>query len=172
MELDDSDNSSEPPPIPGDRPELSQFIENMGLHYQDYGFSRIGGRIIGLLLVTPRPVSSEEMAEALQVSRSSISTNLRTLLMADMVEKVSLPGDRLDYYLLAEDPWQKALEMRLAAVLPLKEVAEEGLQGLNDQHPARERLEEMIVWVDLVEEMVSRLRQEWQSRQQVPAGTG
>ncbi len=172
MELEGSDNSAETPPIPEDKRSLSQFIENMGLHYQDYGIPRIGGRIIGLLLVTPRPVSSEEMAEALQVSRSSVSTNLRTLLMTDLVEKVSLPGDRLDYYTLADDPWQKTLEMRLAAILPLKEVAEEGLDGLRNGSPIRQRLEEMITWVDMVEEMTQRMRQEWQSRQELPAGSG
>ncbi len=172
IELEGSDNSAETPPIPEDSRSLSQFIENMGLHYQDYGIPRIGGRIMGLLLVTPRPVSSEEMAETLQVSRSSVSTNLRTLLMADLVEKVSLPGDRLDYYTLADDPWQKTLEMRLATVLPLKEVAEEGLEGMDERHPARRRLEEMITWVDMVEGMTLRLRQEWQSRQELPAGPG
>ncbi len=169
MERESRDHSTDQLPIPGDHRSLSQFIENMGLHYQDYGIPRIGGRIVGLLLVTPRPVSSEELAETLQVSRSSVSTNLRTLLMADLVEKVSLPGDRLDYYTLANDPWQKTLEMRLETIFPLKEVAEEGLTGIDDGHPARQRLEEMIAWVNMVEGMTQRLRQEWQSRQELPA---
>jgi DNA-binding transcriptional ArsR family regulator len=99
MELDDGD-SSDNPPLPEDSPVISQFIENMGLHYQHYGLSRISGRILGLLLVTPQPISSEEMAEALQVSRSSVSTNLRTLLMTGLIEKVSLPGNRVDFFTL------------------------------------------------------------------------
>ena len=170
MEIDGSGHSAGQPPLSQDLRSLSQFIENMGLHYQDYGIPRIGGRIMGLLLVTPRPISSEEMADTLQVSRSSVSTNLRTLLMADLVEKVSLLGDRLDYYTLADDPWQKTLEMRLETIFPLKEVAEEGLAGMEDSHPARQRLEEMIAWVNMVEGMTQRLRQEWQSRQDLPAG--
>lgn len=170
MDQEDADNNSDsPPPLIGENPVLSQFIENMGLHYQEYGFPRIAGRIVGLLLVTPRPISSEEMADALQVSRSSISTNLRTLLMAELIEKVSLPGDRVDYYELGSETWQKSLELRLAAILPLKEVAEEGLEGLVENHPARSRLKEMIAWVNLVENFVQRLQQEWQSIQETPA---
>jgi hypothetical protein len=36
MELDDGD-STDNPPLPEDSPFISQFIENMGLHYQHYG---------------------------------------------------------------------------------------------------------------------------------------
>jgi DNA-binding transcriptional regulator GbsR (MarR family) len=170
MELDDGD-SSDNPPLPEDSPGITQFIENMGLHYQHYGLSRISGRILGLLLVTHQPISSEGMAEALQVSRSSVSTNLRTLLMAGLVEKVSLPGNRVDYFILASGLWQKALEMRMAAITPLKTFAEQALDSLQDEHPARNRMEEMIKWVDLVDSMTQRVRHEWQSRQEVPVGS-
>ena len=138
MELDGGD-STDNPPLPEDSPGISQFIENMGLHYQDYGLSRISGRILGLLLVTPQPISSEEMAEALQVSRSSVSTNLRTLLMAGLVEKVSLPGNRVDFFILTSGLWQKALEMRMAAIMPLRMIAEQALESLKNEHPARDR---------------------------------
>lgn len=172
MELDGSDNADSTPPLLGDHPALSQFIENMGLHYQDYGVPRIGGRIIGLLLVTPRPVPSEEMADALQVSRSSISTNLKTLLMAGLVEKVSFRGERVDYFVPTESLWQKALEMRLSSILPLRSIAVQGLEGLDDQHPARPRLNQMIAWVDEVEAFVEHMRESMQSLQEVPARSG
>jgi len=171
MELEGGD-SSDSPPLPEDSPVISQFIENMGLHYQHYGLSRISGRILGLLLVTPQPISSEEMAGALQVSRSSISTNLRTLLMAGLVEKVSLPGNRVDFFILASNLWQKALDLRMAAILPLKAFAEQALESLHEEHPARSRMDEMIRWVNLVDEMTQRVRDEWQSQEEVPVGSG
>ncbi len=170
MDADEADNGADSPPLIRVTPELSQFIENMGLHYEDYGVARIGGRILGLLLVAPRPVSSEEMADALQVSRSSISTNLRTLQISDLVEKVSLPGERVDYYIFSPDAWQKALEMRLASIFDLKELAEQGLESLADEsHPARARLQQMAAWVNLVEQAVQKMTEEWISRREVPA---
>lgn len=169
MDVDDADNGADSPPPIRVTPELSQFIENMGLHYEDYGVARIGGRILGLLLVAPRPVSSEEMAEALQVSRSSISTNLRTLQLSDLVEKVSLPGERVDYYIFSPDAWHKALEMRLASIFDLKELAEQGLNGLEEDHPARMRMKQMAAWVEMVEQAVQKLTEEWISRREVPA---
>ena len=150
-------------------PELSQFIENMGLQYEAYDVPRIGGRILGLLMVSPNPMTSEEMSETLQVSRSSISTNLRTLQMTGLIEKVSVPGDRLDYYVFAEDAWLHIIEMRLEEMLALKETAEEGLENLHDNHPARKRIEEMRAWADLVQAAYQDVSKNWQSQREVPA---
>jgi DNA-binding transcriptional regulator GbsR (MarR family) len=185
MDPEEADNAGDSNPPSGQRPaqedpdnqsgpvlatpELSQFIENMGLQYEVYDVPRIGGRILGLLMVSPNPMTSEEMSETLQVSRSSISTNLRTLLMTGLIEKVSIPGDRLDYYVFAEDAWLRIIEMRLEEVLSLKEAAEEGLESLHSSHPARKRIEEMRSWADMVQTAYQHLSKNWQSQREVPA---
>jgi len=162
MEVDSTDNSGESPLE--DRPELSQFIENMGLHYEAYGVPRIGGRLLGLLMISHRPLAAEEMSETIQVSRSSVSTNLRTLQMAGLIEKVSLPGERYDYYVISETAWQSVLEMRLEGITALKELAETGLEGMEAEHPARRRLVEMKDWADMVEVSYRKMIDSWQSR--------
>jgi DNA-binding transcriptional regulator GbsR (MarR family) len=145
-----------------------QFIENIGLHFEEYGVPRIGGRILGLLLASSRPVSSEEMSEVLEVSRSSVSTNLRTLLMIGLADRVSLPGERSDYYVFSDEAWETTLEIRLDEVQSLRDMAEDGLQGMQDHHPARVRLEEILIWTDMVGKTYERLIQEWQSRKEEP----
>jgi DNA-binding transcriptional regulator GbsR (MarR family) len=147
---------------------LSQFIENTGLHFEEYGVPRIGGKILGLLLVSSRPVSSEEMSEVLEVSRSSVSTNLRTLLMTGLVDRVSLPGERSDYFVFSDEAWETTLEMRLDGIESLREMAEEGLQGMPDQHPARTRLEEILAWTDMLGKAYEQLIKEWHSRKEEP----
>lgn len=169
MDLEETDSSDSKPPISGDTNTLSQFIENMGLHFEEYGIPRIGGRILGLLLVSNRPVSPEEMSEILQVSRSSVSTNLRTLQMTGLADRVSLPGERSDFYIFSDDAWETSLEMRLEGIQSLHEMAEEGLQGMDEDHPARTRLTEILAWSDLVAETYEALIQKWNSRKEVPA---
>jgi len=171
MEPESSDSGSDSPHLPEDNSIVTQFIENMGLHFEDYEVSRIGGRMIGLMMLATGPLSSEDMAEALQVSRSSISTNLKTLLSDDLVEKVSLPGDRVDYYVIEPDFWQKILEHRLTSLLTVREAAQEGLVGLGQDDPVRPHLETIIKSLNVVDEIVQRLRKEWQSHQEVPALT-
>ena len=170
MDSEETDSGSDSnPPISGDVATLSQFIENMGLHFEDYGIPRIGGKILGLLMVSQRPVSSEEMSEVLQASRSSISTNLRTLLMTGLADRVSLFGERSDYYVFSDEAWETALEMRLEGIQSLREMAEDGLQGMADDDSSRRRLEEVIEWANMVEDTYQRLIRKWQSRKEVPA---
>jgi DNA-binding transcriptional regulator GbsR (MarR family) len=169
MEVDEADNPGDSTPPIGVQPGISQFIENMGLHYEAYDVPRIGGRILGLLMANPNPMTSEEMSDILQVSRSSISTNLKTLQMTGLVERVSLPGDRCDYYVYSEEAWLRILEMRLEQVLSMKDAAEEGLQSLEEDHPAKQRIQEMLEWADMIKGAYERMSSEWQSRREVPA---
>ncbi len=169
MVSEEADNGDSKPPLLGANITLSQFVENMGLHYEDYGVPRIGGRILGLLLLADRPIDSDEIVDVLQVSRSSVSTNLRTLLMTGLADRVSLPGERSDYYVFSTDAWEKALEMRLDSILSLRDTAEEGMAGLAENHPARERLAEIIKWVDIVEEGYEKMLESWQAFKEVSA---
>lgn len=169
MEGDRTDAAADSTPPLGSEPGVSQFIENMGLQYEAYDVPRIGGRILGLLMATPNPMASEEMSDLLQVSRSSISTNLRTLQMAGLVEQVSVPGDRRDYYVYAEDAWLRILEMRREQILSMQEAAEDGLELLREGHPARQRIVEMLQWSEMVKNAYERMSSDWQSRNRAPA---
>jgi DNA-binding transcriptional regulator GbsR (MarR family) len=170
MDSEETDSASDSNlPLSGDTTTLSQFIENMGLHFEEYGVPRIGGRILGLLLASSRPVSSEEMSEVLEVSRSSVSTNLRTLLMTGLADRISLPGERSDFYVFSDEAWETTLEIRMDGIESLREMAEDGLQGMADHHPARARLEEILSWTDMVGTAYEQLIKEWQSRKEEPA---
>ncbi len=169
MESEDTDSASDStPPLNGDLSPLSQFIENMGLYFEEYDVPRIGGRILGRLLAASRPISADEMAEALAVSRSSVSTNLRTLLMTGLADRVSLPGERNDLFVASDEAWEVILKIRLGRVESLREMAEDGLGGISDQHPARKRLEEILAWTDLVSKAYKGILEEWQSRKEEP----
>lgn len=83
------------------------FIERIGVLAEEHGFARIAGRLIGLLLLEPGPLSLDELAELLQVSKASVSTNARLLEQLGIVERVGHPGERRDYYRISDDPWEQ-----------------------------------------------------------------
>ena len=56
---------------------VADFVERMGLTLEGEGLPRIAGRLFGFLLVHPEAYSLDELAERLQVSKASISTNAR-----------------------------------------------------------------------------------------------
>jgi len=169
MEADQTDSPGESKPLIRLTPELSKFVENMGLHYERYGVPRSGGRILGLLLLAQEPLAPEQLAEILEISRSNISTNLRVLQMSGLVEKVALPGERCDYYIFAPDAWERQLRSQMESVMELQEIAQEGLSGVEDEDPVRVRIEEMVDWVNLLEGVYHRVIDQWQSRNRLPA---
>ncbi len=61
------------------------------------------------------------------------------------------------------------MEMKLEGIQSLGEMAEEGLQGLEEDHPAQERLKEILAWSHMVESTFEDLIKKWQSRKEVPA---
>jgi DNA-binding transcriptional regulator GbsR (MarR family) len=89
---------------------VRNFIERLGLLLEREGLPRIAGRIFGYLLIHAEACSLDELSERLQVSKGSVSTNARHLEMIGLLERVSEPGDRRDYYRMGPDAWERMLE--------------------------------------------------------------
>ena len=151
---------------------LNRFIEGMGVYFEKEGVPRIGGRILGLLLATSGPLSAEQMASRLKVSRASISTNIRMLTASGLVERMSFLDHRHTFYSMAEDVWGKAISAGREKVQAFRSIAEMGLSMLPTEDPARRRLEEMIEWSDMMSEVYEKVLVEWQARRSMgtPAG--
>lgn len=95
---------------------MERIIERMGLIAEADGLPRIAGRIFGFLLLTPAPCSLEAIAEALGVSRASVSTDTRRLAEVGLLERVGFPGDRRDYYTLSPNGFRRMIERRIASI--------------------------------------------------------
>jgi DNA-binding transcriptional regulator GbsR (MarR family) len=96
--------------------EHEQFIEYLGQLTEAEGMPRIAARIFGLLLLSPRELSLDEIAEQLAVSRASVSTDARRLEGCGFLERVTRRGDRRDYYRLASDYFVQAMERKAASI--------------------------------------------------------
>src|SRR5512140_993717 len=79
-------------------PELNRFIQHMGAYFEGSGVPRIGGLILGLLIVAHEPLSAEEIASILKISRASVSTNFRILSAAGLAERFTSHDDHVTYY--------------------------------------------------------------------------
>ena len=94
----------------GEQQAAQTFVESMGLSAQADGLPRIAGRMWGFFILYGGPVSFADLAAKLQVSRGSISTNARILRDLGFIERVARPGDRQDYYRLADEPYDRLLQ--------------------------------------------------------------
>ena len=84
---------------------IEEFIEQLGLIAQADGLPRIAGRILGLMVIHGGPFSFSELSIELKVSRASISTNTRVLENLGVIERVTRPGERQDYFKLHDNPY-------------------------------------------------------------------
>lgn len=85
----------------GTAPNADQlaFVEDFALILERMGLVRMTGRAAGWLLVRDPPEQTfGQIADALQASKGSISTALKTLVTMRWVDKISKPGDRKNYY--------------------------------------------------------------------------
>lgn len=155
------DRSSRKPKL---NPELHRFIQSMGVYFESYGISRIGGQMLGLLMIAHEPLSAENIAIALKVSRASVSTNFPLLITSGLAEKVTLHGDRATYYAFPSTSWEPAIQLNIQAAVTLRRLAEQGLQALSGTDAARARLEQTLEFCDLLTDYCQRMLTEWRNR--------
>jgi DNA-binding transcriptional regulator GbsR (MarR family) len=93
--------------------QTTRFTDRMGQIFEAEGRPRIAGRIFGWLLVSDQPRSLDQIAVSLGVSKASASTNARMLADMGVLERVSLPADRHDYYRVSPDLFQHTMAERL-----------------------------------------------------------
>jgi DNA-binding transcriptional regulator GbsR (MarR family) len=136
----------------------------MGRYFESYGIPRIGGRILGLLLVARGPLPAESIAATLRVSRASISTNFRLLLAGGLAEKVSFPGDRTTYFSFPENAWEKTLTVEVNSATAMKRLALQGLEALPPGDPARKRMGELVEWAEYLLQLFQHALVDWRAR--------
>ncbi|MFQ5595849.1 MAG: GbsR/MarR family transcriptional regulator [Anaerolineae bacterium] len=84
------------------------LIQGVGRISSFWGLNKAMGELYGLLYLSPKPMSLDEMAEAIGISKASVSIHMRALERIGMVRKVWAVGDRRDYYQAEVDFWEIA----------------------------------------------------------------
>ena len=107
----------------------SQFIQAWGTLGSKWGINRTMAQLHALLLVSPEPLSTEEMMDELNISRGNVNMNIRELMDWGLVQKTHKPGDRKEYFSAEKDMWkvtrQVAKERRKRELEPIIEVLEQ-----------------------------------------------
>ena len=157
---------SEPPEPRPLSAEAQTFVESMGVYFERYALPRIGGRLLGLLLVADRALSLDDLASTLSVSRASVSTNMRLVLAIGLAELVTRPGDRRDYYQFTPDAWERSILIDMEGITALRRLAERGLGAIeSSENTAREHLDNLIEFCDLVLAERHATLERWQALQ-------
>src|ERR1700677_2995176 len=81
------------------------FILHWGEMGSRWGVNRTVAQVHALLYLSPEPLTAEDIAEALSVARSNVSTSLKELQNWNLVQVDSRIGDRRDFFQTSADVW-------------------------------------------------------------------
>ena len=104
-----------------------RVIETIGSNMDLYGVTMSVGHMYGYMYFQNEPVTLDEMRGVMGMSKTSMSTGMRTLMDLKMVHKVWGKGSRKDLYVVEPDwyqtftdyfsiRWRKSVEMNIHAV--------------------------------------------------------
>jgi len=118
------------------------FVEELGAHAPELGIPRATMRVTAWMVVcSPPEQSAQDIAEGVQLSAAAVSTAVRQLVTAGMLERVSRPGERRVFYRLQAGSWDPPLEAKLRGLGTLREVADRAIAVSGGR--ADERLTDM-----------------------------
>ncbi len=88
-----------------------EFILHWGEMGSRWGVNRTVAQVHALLYLSAEPLTAEDIAEALSVARSNVSTSLRELQNWKLVQAAHQMGDRREFFSTSHDVWQLFLNV-------------------------------------------------------------
>ncbi|MFT5619037.1 MAG: DNA-binding transcriptional regulator GbsR (MarR family) [Arenicella sp.] len=100
-----------------------KFIQAWGMLGSSWGINRTMAQIHALLLISTKPLSTEDIMKELQISRGNANMNTRALIDWGLVFKEYKSGERKEFFSAEKELWviakQVAAERRKRELEPL-----------------------------------------------------
>ncbi len=85
-----------------------KFIEHWGILATQWGINRTMAQVHALMLITEKPLSTDDIMAELNISRGNANMNVRELMNWNLVRKTITQGDRKEYFAAEKDIWKVA----------------------------------------------------------------
>ena len=90
-----------------------KFIDTWGSLGSEWGINKSVAQVHALLLVSTKPVSTDEIMQALTISRGNANMSLRQLMDYGIIYKKVVAGDRKEYFIAEKDIWKWAVKIAM-----------------------------------------------------------
>lgn len=90
-----------------------KFIDTWGALGSEWGINKSVAQVQAVLLVAANPLSTDEIMEALSISRGNANMSLRQLLDYGVIYKKVIAGDRKEYFIAEKDIWKWAVKIAM-----------------------------------------------------------
>ncbi len=137
--------------------------------YHKMGYSTLMGKIVALLILSPSPMSLDDICENLGMSKGPVSQIMRRLRDHNLVDKLWVPGERKDYYSAASDIFGQAFRNYRTSMRRNMQLANGFLQRSQsidggDSAFITSKMQEMLAFYELMETHNALFLDEWTQR--------
>jgi DNA-binding transcriptional regulator GbsR (MarR family) len=147
-------------------PALLELVEEMALLLESWGFPRMPGRVLILLMATEQDsLDAGELAEGLGVSPAAISGAVRYLVDVGLVVPRPHPGRRRATYAIPDAAWYEASVLKSDFMNRVADRARSGADTLGGPETAAgARFTEMAAFFDFIAEDITDMLARWRAR--------
>lgn len=135
------------------------MLEGLGQLASYFGYNKVMGKMYGALLLSPEPMSLDDLMAHLDVSKASVSMNMRMLENIGMVREVWVRGDRRKYYEAESDLWTILTNVlgsrELRDVNQALNVLDENINELREKSPSmsKDERELAVFYTERIDQM-------------------
>lgn len=101
-----SDNEKQKDPAVVLKSVNENMMEGLGQLAAYFGYNKLMGQLYGALLMSPEPLSLDDLVDSLSKSKASVSMNMRTLEHMGVVREVWVRDSRKKFYEAESDLWK------------------------------------------------------------------
>jgi len=151
-------------------PVQRKFILHWGEMGARWGVNRTVAQIHALLYLSEKPLTAEQVCDALGVARSNVSTSLKELQGWGIVRIVHVMGDRRDHFESLHEVWEMFQivmdERKKREIDPtvrllrecLAEAESAGSNAAKSPPHVRERIRDMLEFMDTMTQWYGEMR--------------
>lgn len=88
-----------------------QFISTWGAMGTHWGINRTMAQVHALLMISPDPITQDDVMQQLNISRGNVNMNIRDLIDWGLVDRVILSGERKEYFTAEKDIYKVATQI-------------------------------------------------------------
>ncbi len=150
----------------------NKFISTWGALGTLWGINKAMAQIHALLIISPEPLSMEDIMEELQISRGNTSMNLRQLMDWGIVFKENKMGERKEYFTsekdvqelarqIAKERSRRELQPTIKILNDVSNIKEDGTAKTKELIKQTKALHEMADTLDIMMNKVVGQDQNW-----------
>jgi hypothetical protein len=136
--------------------EVLQWVERAATFLADrWGVALLTGQALSWLMICDPPEqSTEQIAGAIGADPQTLAPSLEFLTAAGFALRSPQPADGPRVrYLLDDDAWMRVLRRRVGALVPFRDLAQDGVQLIGPADPRSNRMRaarDSLDWLDAV----------------------